>query len=303
MRLAFMGTPDFAAKALDALVAAGHEIAAAYCQPPKPANRGHQLQKSAVQIMAEEQGLPVYTPKTLRYAEAQAEFAALHLDVAVVAAYGLILPEPILQAPRLGCINIHASLLPRWRGAAPIQRAILAGDTESGVTIMQMDKGLDTGPMLMRGVVPITPTTTSATLHDALAELGSHLIVKTLSGLKEGTVQPETQPETGVTYAEKLSREDGRVDWHQPAALIERQLRALHPWPGCFFDLEGQTIKLLSAEIVTDKNGKPGEILDDEMTIACGQDALRLLRVQRPNKSAVSGAEFLRGWRGELIRL
>ena len=237
LRLAFMGTPDFAASSLRALIDAGHEVACVYSQPPRPAGRGHQVQRSPVHVLAEERGIPVRTPKSLRNAEAQAEFAALDLDCAVVAAYGLILPQPILDAPRMGCLNIHASLLPRWRGAAPIQRAILAGDAETGVTIMQMDAGLDTGAMLLKGTVPITAETTAGSLHDALAELGAGLIVQALDGLAEGRLTAEPQPSEGVTYAAKLSRDDGRLDWSQPADFIERQVRALNPWPGVWFDL------------------------------------------------------------------
>ena len=239
LRLAFMGTPDFAASSLRALIDAGHDVVCVYSQPPRPAGRGHQVQRSPVHVLAEDREIPVRTPKSLRNAEAQAEFAALDLDCAVVAAYGLILPQPVLDAPRMGCLNIHASLLPRWRGAAPIQRAILAGDAETGVTIMQMDAGLDTGAMLLKGSVPITGQTTAGSLHDALADMGSGLIVQALDGLAEGPLTAEPQPNEGVTYAAKLSRDDGRLDWTQPADFIERQVRALNPWPGVCFDLGG----------------------------------------------------------------
>ncbi|MDE2030536.1 MAG: methionyl-tRNA formyltransferase [Alphaproteobacteria bacterium] len=296
LRIAFMGTPDFAVAALNALHDAGHDIAAVYCQPPKPAGRGHHVQKTPVHRCAEELGLEVRTPKSLRNEEEQERFRALNLDVAVVAAYGLILPKAILDAPKHGCINIHGSLLPRWRGAAPIQRAILAGDTESGITTMQMDEGLDTGAMLLRESVAITPQTTAQSLHDALATTGGRLIVQTLDDMTAGKLHPVPQPEEGVTYAAKLTREDGRIDWNKPAAEIERQLRALHPWPGCFFTLNGETIKLLAAEIV-DKTGSAGTLLDDTFTVSCGTGALRLLSVQRAGKAATDGASLLRGLR------
>jgi methionyl-tRNA formyltransferase len=297
LRLAFMGTPDFAASSLQALIDAGHEVACVYSQPPRPAGRGHQVQRSPVHVLAEERGIPVRTPKSLRNAEAQAEFAALNLDCAVVAAYGLILPQPILDAPRMGCLNIHASLLPRWRGAAPIQRAILAGDAETGVTIMQMDAGLDTGAMLLKGSVPITSETTAGSLHDALAELGAGLIVGALDGLAEGWLTAEPQPSEGVTYAAKLSRDDGRLDWSQPADFIERQVRALNPWPGVWFDLGKERIKVLAAEPAPGTPGAaPGTLLDGSLTVSCADGAVRLTRVQRPGKAAVDGAAFLRGF-------
>lgn len=296
LRIAFMGTPDFAVVALRALHAAGHEIAAVYCQPPKPAGRGHQVQKTPVHLAAEELGIEVRTPKSLRDVEEQKKFAALGVDVAVVAAYGLILPQAILSAPRYGCINIHGSLLPRWRGAAPIQRAILAGDTETGITIMQMDAGLDTGAMLIKDKVVITERTTAQGLHDELAQMGGRLITRTLDNLAKGIIKPEPQPEAGTTYAAKLTREDGKIDWAKPASEIERQMRALHPWPGCFFLLNGETVKLLAAEIV-DKAGAPGTLLDEQFTVACGAQALRLVTVQRPGKTATDGGSLLRGLR------
>ena len=295
LRLAFMGTPVFAVHALRALREAGHDVVAVYSQPPKPAGRGHAIQRTPVHQAAEAMGIPVHTPKTLRNIEEQARFAALNLDVAVVAAYGLILPLPILKAPRLGCLNIHASLLPRWRGAAPIQRAILAGDAESGITIMQMDEGLDTGAMLIKGAVSITSTTTAGSLHDDLAALGAQLIVRAFADFHTQTPQP--QPADGVTYAAKLTREDGRVDWAQPASVIERQVRGLQPWPGCFFMLGAEPIKLLAAEIVADKHGVAGALLDEHFTVACGQGALRLVSVQRSGKKPTDGASLLRGLR------
>lgn len=297
LRLVFMGTPEFAVPTLAALVEAGHEIACVYTQPPRPAGRGHAERAAPVQVFAEARGLPVRCPRTLRDAEAQAAFAALDADAAVVAAYGLILPAPVLEAPRLGCINVHASLLPRWRGAAPIQRAILAGDKETGVTIMLMDAGLDTGPILLQERVPITGTTTAAELHDTLAQLGARLIGPALDGLAAGTLRLVPQPTEGVTYAPKLSREDGRIDWRQPASMLERQVRALNPWPGTWFEHMGQTLKLLAAEIVeVDTAAPPGTVLDERLTVACGEGALRLLTLQRPGRAALDAAAFLRGY-------
>ncbi|HYD32285.1 MAG TPA: methionyl-tRNA formyltransferase [Azospirillaceae bacterium] len=297
LRLAFMGTPDFAVPSLKALLDAGHDVVCVYSQPPRPAGRGHHVQPSPVHAFAQARGIPVRTPKTLRNADEQQAFAALGLDAAVVAAYGLILPKPVLEAPVLGCLNVHASLLPRWRGAAPIHRAILEGDSESGVTIMQMDEGLDTGGMLLKGAVPIASTTTAPALHDQLAELGAGLIVEALAGLQAGTLEPEPQPAEGVTYAAKLSRDDGRLDWSRDAAFIDRQVRALNPWPGVWFEAAGERIKVLAAAPVADAAAAPaGTLLDDGMTVACGQGTVRLTKVQRPGKGAVDGASFLRGF-------
>jgi methionyl-tRNA formyltransferase len=295
MRLIFMGTPDFAAAALASLIDAGHEIAAVYSQPPRPAGRGHKEQRSPVHELAAAKGLDVRTPARLKGEAEQRDFAALHADVAVVAAYGLILPRPILAAPRHGCLNIHASLLPRWRGAAPIQRAILAGDAESGITIMQMDEGLDTGPMLLRGAVPIGPRTTASSLHDDLATLGAALIVEALDKLKAGTLTPTPQPADGVTYAAKLTREEGQLDWRKGADELERQVRAFTPWPGAWFDLRGERFKVVAAAVARG-SGAPGTVLDDKLTIACATDALRLEIVQRPGKAAMNAADLLRGY-------
>ncbi len=292
MRLAFMGSPDFAVPALLALHAAGHEIAMVYCQPPRPAGRGQREQPCPVHAAALALGLEVRTPKRLRANVEEAEFfAALKLDVAVVAAYGLILPGVILSAPRLGCLNIHASLLPRWRGAAPIQAAILAGDTQTGITIMQMDAGLDTGAMLLREATPIGPHDTAADLHDRLAEIGGRLILQALAHLPT----PMPQDDAASTYAPKLSREDARLDFTKPALLLERQIRAFHPWPGSLALLGTAVIKFLGAELV-EGEGEPGEILDDRLTIACGEGALRPTRLQRAGKTAMSTLEFLRGF-------
>ncbi|MEJ0061961.1 MAG: methionyl-tRNA formyltransferase [Alphaproteobacteria bacterium] len=291
-----MGTPDFAIPALRALHEAGHAIAAVYSQPPKPSGRGHHIHKSPVHLYAEAQGIPVLTPRSLRGTQEQDEFARLGIDCAVVAAYGLILPQPMLDAPRLGCVNIHASLLPRWRGAAPIHRAILAGDSESGITIMKMDAGLDTGAMLSHRALPIAPAMTAGALHDALAILGAALIAETLPLYAAGKITPEPQPESGVTYAAKLKKEEGAVDWSQPADAIERQIRGFQPWPGTWFKLGDENIKLLAAEIMPDMHAAPGTLLGDA-AVACGKDALRLITVQRPGKAPVSGADFINGLR------
>ncbi len=291
MRLAFMGSPDFAVPALRALHAAGHEIAAVYCQRPKPAGRGFALRPCPVQVEAERLGLPVRTPARLRdNAAEQAAFAALGLDAAVVAAYGLILPQAMLDAPRRGCLNIHASLLPRWRGAAPIQAAVLAGDAETGVTIMQMDAGLDTGPMLLREAVPIAATTTSAQLHDVLAAMGARLVLRALAEAPT----PMPQPEAGATYAPKLTREAGRIDWTRDAAAIERQVRAFDPWPGTHTTLHGTVLKVLAAELA-EGTGQPGTVLDGRLVVACGRAALRLTRVQMAGRPAMAAEAFLRG--------
>ena len=298
LRLAFLGSPDFAVPVLQALIDAGHEVVCVYAQPPRPAGRGKKERPTAVHAAAEAAGIEVRTPRTLRDPEAQAAFSALNLDAAVVVAYGLILPQPILDAPRLGCVNVHASLLPRWRGAAPIQRAIEAGDAETGVTIMQMDAGLDTGPMLLRKTVPIGPETTAAGLHDALSALGAELIVPALAGLAAGTLAAEPQPADGVTYAKKLERDEGRMDFGKPAEELERLVRAFDPWPGAYFDLGSERIKVLSALVL--KIGRlanePGTVLDHDLTIACGEDALRPTRVQRAGKGPMDTDAFLRGF-------
>jgi methionyl-tRNA formyltransferase len=291
MRLAFMGSPEFAVPTLRALHAARHEIVAVYCQPPRPAGRGQAVRPCPVHLAADGLGLPVRTPARLRGdAAVQAEFAALNLDAAVVAAYGLVLPLAMLEAPRRGCLNVHASLLPRWRGAAPIQAAILAGDRESGVTIMRMEEGLDTGPMLLAEAVPVTGRMTAASLHDALAPLGATLAVRALA--ENPAAQP--QPEAGVTYAPKLTRQGGRLDWTGDAALLDRRIRALNPWPGTGTMLGGEPLKVLSAEPVPG-SGPPGTVLDRAFTVACGTGALRLITVQRPGRSALDAAAFLRG--------
>ncbi len=286
-----MGSPDFAVPALQALHGAGHEIAVVYAQPPRPAGRGQALRRCAVHAAADGLGLVVRTPARLRAdATAWADFAALDLDAAVVAAYGLILPGPMLTAPRRGCLNIHASLLPRWRGAGPIQAAVLAGDTETGITIMQMDEGLDTGPMLLRGAVPIGPRTTAAGLHDALATLGGALVLRALADDPAPVPQPE-----GATYAPKLTRDSGRLEWRQDAAALDRMVRAMVPWPGAWTTLDGAPLKVLDAVAEPGGGAPPGTVTDGTLGVACGAGVLRLLRVQRPGKGPMAAAEMLRG--------
>jgi len=298
LRLVFMGTPEFSVPSLEALLEAGHDVCCVYTQPPRPAGRGHAERRSPVHCVAEECGIPVRTPRTLHDDAALRELAALKPDVVVVVAYGLILPQAVLDIPRLGCVNVHASLLPRWRGAAPIQRAILAGDRETGVTIMMMDVGLDTGPVLLERRVPITRDTTAQSLHDELSEVGAELLVPALEGLALGTLKSTPQPDAGATYATKLSREEGRIDWAATADEIDRRVRAFTPWPGTWFDYAGERVKVLQVALVGDvHNVSPGVVLDAEATIACGQGAVRLIRVQRPGRAATSGAEFLRGSR------
>lgn len=296
MRIAFMGTPPFAVPTLAALHAAGHEIACVYTQPPRPAQRGKKLQKSPVQVWAEEHDLPVRTPRSLKSEEAQAEFAALDLDVAVVAAYGLILPQAVLDAPREGCLNVHGSILPRWRGAAPVQRAILAGDAETGVTIMQMDAGLDTGAMRLIEATPIGRKTAGVLTHE-LAEMGALMMVKVLSDLH--AFMPEPQPADDVTYAAKIDKSEARLDFLTSAVQVERQIRAFNPMPGAFFELDGERYKILAAEIVhpaeTIAGAAPGVTLDDALTIACNPGAIRATRVQRAGKPAMDAGELLRG--------
>jgi methionyl-tRNA formyltransferase len=291
LRIAFMGSPDFAVPALRALHGAGHDIAAVYCQPPRPAGRGQALRRCPVHVAADALGLEVRTPERLRRDEREhAAFAALDLDAAVVAAYGLILPPAMLAAPRRGCLNIHASLLPRWRGAAPIQAAVLAGDTETGISIMQMDAGLDTGPVLLREATPIGPRGTAAMLHDALAELGARLVLRAL----DENPPAVPQPEPGVTYAAKLAREDGRLDWTRDALSLDRQVRAFDPWPGTFTTHGSETLKVLAAE-PADGSGEPGIVLDSLLTVGTGAGALRLTRVQMPGRAPLDAAAFLRG--------
>ncbi len=292
MRIAFMGTPDFAVPTLEALVDAGHDIAAVYTQPPRRAGRGKAVQPSPVQMRAEALGLEVRSPLTLRDAGEQAAFAALRLDVAVVAAYGLILPVPVLEAPRLGCLNVHGSLLPRWRGAAPVQRAILAGDRETGVGIMQMEKGLDTGPVRLEGRVEIDGKTAGA-LTAELAALGATLMVQVLAD--PDAYPPVEQPADGVTYAAKIEKAEAKIDFTPKAGQVERQIRAFNPAPGAFFEFGGERIQILTAAI-EDSAGQPGEVMDDALLIACGSGAIRPQVVKRAGRGAMSAAELLRGF-------
>jgi len=292
MRLAFMGTPEFAVPSLDALVAAGHELVAVYTQPPRPANRGKKLTPSAVQTRAEELGLPVRSPLSLRTAEAQAEFAALDLDAAIVAAYGLILPQAVLDAPKFGCLNVHGSLLPRWRGAAPVQRAILAGDRTTGVMVMQMEAGLDTGPVRATTEIEIGSKTTGE-LTAELAELGAELMVIVLQDM---AAHPAiAQSGEGITYAAKIDKAETRIDFLQPAEVVERQIRAFNPAPGAWFEYEGERYRTLEAQIIPAQPQTAGEVLDDGLTIACGTDAIRPTLIQRAGKPAMPTADLLRG--------
>ena len=298
MKLAFLGTSEFAVPALKALVEGGHDVVAVYTRAPKPAGRGQQERRTPVHELASMLGLAVRTPKSLRSEEEAAAFKALDLDAAVVVSYGHILPKAFLEAPVLGCINIHGSLLPRWRGAAPIHRAILAGDAETGVTIMRMDEGLDTGPMLLAESTPISAADTAETVHDRLAELGGRLIVSTLDALVGKTIEPVPQPDDGVTYAHKLGKEEGALDWRRPAAELERKVRAFHPWPGTWFDVEGERIKVLGAAL-TLAAGAPGTVSigrDGFPVVACGVGGLKLLKLQRAGKSAQAADAFLRGF-------
>ncbi|QLH38905.1 MAG: methionyl-tRNA formyltransferase [Defluviicoccus sp.] len=320
-----MGSAAFSLPTLLALIAAGHDVAAVYSQPPRPAGRGHRAQRSLVHAYAESQGLDVRTPTSLRDEIEQQRFADLQLDAAVVAAYGLILPKATLQAPRLGCINVHGSLLPRWRGAAPVERALLEGDTETGITIMQMDEGLDTGPMLATQRLPIGLETTAAELRDALADLGARLLVDALADLASGTLTPVPQPPDGATYARKLGKDEGRIDWAKPALRLHRMVRALSPSPGVWFEYAGERIKVLAADLETGvlETGErdlfssvplahvpgerdlfssvplahvPGTVLDDRLTVACGDGALRPRLLQRPGRGPTETSAFLRGY-------
>jgi len=293
VKIVFMGTPDFAVPALRALVAAGHQVVAAYTQPPRPGGRrGKELTPTPVHRTAEELGIPVRHPLSLKGADEQAAFAALDADIAVVAAYGLILPRAVLDAPRHGCLNIHASLLPRWRGAAPIHRAILAGDSETGVTIMQMEAGLDTGPMLAKVTTPVDGKTTGE-LTEQLAASGAELMVAVLADLPK--YPPQVQPEEGVTYAHKIDKAETRIDWSQPAQQVERQVRAFAPAPGAWFEFEGERCKVLAAQLA-EGQGAPGTVLDDALTIACGDGAIRPTLVQRAGRPAMATQDLLRGW-------
>ena len=292
MRLVFMGSPDFSVPVLEALVEAGYGIAAVYCQPPRPAGRGKKDRPGPVHARAEELGLEVRHPVSLKGLDEQKAFDELNADVAVVVAYGLILPPAVLDAPKHGCLNIHASLLPRWRGAAPIHRAIMAGDTETGVCIMQMEAGLDTGPVLLREATPIGEQETTAQLHDRLSVIGARLIADALAQLGNLTANP--QPKDGVTYAYKIDKTEAKIDWTRPAVEVDQLIRGLSPFPGAKCDMEGEQVKLLASRVV-DKTGAPGQVLDG-LVIACGEGAIEVLRAQRPGKRAMDADDFLRGF-------
>ena len=299
LRVVFMGTPEFSAATLRALARAGHDIAAVYSQPPRPAGRrGLELTKSPVHLTAEELGIEARTPRSLKGADEQEAFRALAADVAVVVAYGLLLPKAILEGTRLGAYNGHASLLPRWRGAAPIQRAIMAGDQETGMMAMKMDEGLDTGPVALTSRVAIGPDMTAGELHDALMETGAGLMVKTLSLLEKGELTLTAQSEEGATYAKKISKEEARIDWSLPAGEVHNRIRGLSPFPGAWCEMEAggkaERVKLLRSTLA-EGSGRPGEILDDALTIACGEGAVRLKQVQRAGGKAMGAEEFLRG--------
>ncbi|HEX5517484.1 MAG TPA: methionyl-tRNA formyltransferase [Pseudolabrys sp.] len=294
MRLIFMGTPDFAVPTLVELAARGHEIAAVYTRAPKPAGRGMGVQHTPVEQEARRLALAVHTPRSLKDEEAQAAFRTYEVDAAVVVAYGLVLPKSILEAPRLGCFNIHASLLPRWRGAAPINRAIMAGDTESGVTIMKMDEGLDTGAMAMAERTPIGIDMTAGDLHDVLARLGANLMLRSLAAADRGSLTLTPQPDKGVTYAEKISKNETRIDWSKPCKQVHDHIRGLSPFPGAWFEIDGARVKALRS-IKGEGSGAAGTVLDDKLTIACGAGAVRLTQVQRAGKQPMSADEFLRG--------
>ena len=296
LRVVFMGTPDFAAPTLEALRAAeGIQVVAVYTQPPRQAGRGKQLRRSPIHSAALAHGIPVFTPASFKSGEAQDEFRALHADAAVVVAYGLILPAAILQAPPLGCFNLHASLLPRWRGAAPIQRAIMAGDPMTGVCVMAMDEGLDTGAVLLRAETPIGPKSTAGELHDRLAEMGAPMMVAALRGVAGGQLQAQPQPEVGVTYAKKIDKSEARIDWRRPAAELDCLIRGLSPFPGAWCEWQGNRIKILLARPEAADGGAPGTILDHDLLVACGEGALRLKRLQRSGRAVMDSAAFLRG--------
>ncbi|SET03734.1 methionyl-tRNA formyltransferase [Pseudomonas graminis] len=294
LRIVFAGTPEFAAEHLKALLDSPHDVIAVYTQPDRPAGRGQKLMPSPVKQLALQHNIPVMQPPTLRAPEAQAELAALQPDLLVVVAYGLILPQTVLDIPRLGCINSHASLLPRWRGAAPIQRAVQAGDAESGVTVMRMEAGLDTGPMLLKVTTPITGEDTGGTLHDRLAELGPTAVIQAIAGLADGTLIGEVQDDSLATYAHKLNKDEARIDWSRPAVELERLIRAFNPWPICHTTLNGEALKVLAAQVV-DGKGTPGSIIDaskDGLLVACGDGALRLIRLQLPGGKPLGFADL-----------
>jgi methionyl-tRNA formyltransferase len=294
LRLVFMGTPDFAVPTLIELAGAGHEIAAVYTRAPKPAGRGMELQETPVARQASRLGLPVLTPKTLKTEDAQDAFRAHGADAAVVVAYGLILPKAVLDVPPLGCFNLHASLLPRWRGAAPINRAVMAGDAESGVTLMKMDEGLDTGDVAMMERVPISSDMTAGELHDRLAVIGADLMLRGIGALERGGLQFVRQPDEGVTYASKIGKDETRIDWSRPWSGVLNHVRGLSPFPGAWCEMQGARVKILRAT-KGEGGGAPGAILDDRLTVACGNGAIRILDLQRAGRQPMKAEEFLRG--------
>ena len=297
LRIAFMGTPEFSVPTLQSLISFGHDIRAVYTQPPRPAGRGKKNKVSPVHSLAELNGLTVKTPHSLKTDEEQEYFEKLGLDAAIVVAYGLILPKTFLEVPRLGCINIHASLLPRWRGAAPIQRAIMAGDTKTGVTIMQMDEQLDTGPIFTTSEVEITDQTTSETLHQSMANLGACIINKTLKDINSKNLRAIEQSTSGISYADKLSRDEGYVDWNKSAEEIEKLVRALYPWPGAWTEIDGSRIKIFESKVIpaSKQTFPPGTIIDNKLTISCGRNSLRLVRLQKQGKKVMNTKEYLNG--------
>jgi len=299
LRLVYMGTPDFAVPTLAAIIGQGHDVAAVYTRAPQPAGRGMELRPSPVEREARRHGIAVLTPKTLRTPEAQEEFRAHRADAAVVVAYGLILPKPVLDAPRLGCFNLHASALPRWRGAAPINRAIMAGDAGTGVAVMRMEEGLDTGPIAMTTGVPIGPDMTAGELHDELAQAGAGLMVHALDVLEQGALPLIPQPDEGVTYAAKIDKNETRIDWTKPWQAVHNHCRGLSPFPGAWFELPGAGKEAVRIKVLHttrgDGAGPPGTVIDDKLTIACGDGAVRILELQRAGKQPMKAGEFLRG--------
>jgi methionyl-tRNA formyltransferase len=299
LRVVFMGTPDFSVPTLSEIVSAGHDVVGVYTQPPRPAGRGMEPRKSPVHVFADEAAIPVFTPKTLRRPDTQAEFASLAPDAAVVAAYGLLLPRPILNAPHFGCLNLHASLLPRWRGAAPIQRAIMAGDKETGVMVMKMEEGLDTGPVALADRLLIGPDATAGEIHDQLSLIGATLMLTALTMLETGELSFTPQPKEGVAYAPKISKAETRIDWTRPGPEVHNRIRGLSPYPGAWFEAllggKAERIKVLRSVLVPGK-GEPGQLLDANLTVACGSQAVRLTQVQRAGKRPMGGSDFLRGF-------
>jgi methionyl-tRNA formyltransferase len=296
LRIIFMGTPDFAVPTLSEIIGQGHELVAVYTRAPAPAGRGMELRQSPVHAMAGRFGLPVLTPATLRGEEAAGTFASCRADVAVVVAYGMLLPKAILDLPPLGCLNLHGSLLPRWRGAAPIQRAVMAGDAETGVAVMRMEEGLDTGPVAMVERIAIDPEMTAGDVHDRMMRLGADLMVRALAALSRGALGFTPQAEEGVTYARKIGKDEARIDWSLPAGEVHNRIRGLSPFPGAWFEAEGARVKALRSTLVESAGlAAPGTLVDDRLTVACGAGAVRLLEVQRAGRGPMKAAEFLRG--------